>query len=165
MSDSPPANPADGDQPTDQPATGEPAGDAPPEQPGEDGRYPAEVVERLRREAAERRTRARDAYQALAAANARAEAASARLLALSVERYAGALADPADLLTYVKAEDLLGDDGLPGPDRITAAANELLSRKPHLGNRRPAGDIDQGPRGTTPPEPFDFSAVLREAAG
>lgn len=133
-------------------------------EPESDGRYPAEVVEGLRREAAERRTRAREAEEALATAQEQNKALSARLLDLTVTAHAGTLADPADLLTYTEAGELLGDDGLPDPEKVTTAAAELVARKPQLA-RRPLGDIDQGARGTAPEAPFDFAGLLKRAAG
>jgi hypothetical protein len=130
-------------------------------EPGDDGRYPAEIVQRLRQEAAERRTRARESDEASQAAAARTERA---LHALWEARRDAAtrdlLADPTDLDGTL---DMLDDDGLPDSDRIRAAAEALVAAKPHLASRRPAGDIDQGARGTVP-EPVNLAAIIRQAA-
>lgn len=154
---------------TDPPATDPPPADLPDDapdvgDPGEDGRYPAEVVARLRQEAADRRQRARTAEEALEVANGRVSALSDRLLAVEIASATSTiLADPADLSTFAEAADLTGEDGLPDRDKIVAAANDLVARKPHLASRRPAGDVDQGARGR-PAESFDFAARLRAAA-
>lgn len=72
----------------------------------------------------------------------------------------GRLADPDDL-PYDDA--LLGDDGLPDPERVAAAVEALLNRKPHLASRTPAGDIAQGAQ----PDPVDvdLAGMLRAGAG
>ncbi|MEJ7765030.1 MAG: WhiB family transcriptional regulator [Acidimicrobiales bacterium] len=89
-----------------------------------------------------------------------------RLLALEVaSATAGVLADPSDLTAYVSAADLVDDDGNPDAGKITAAATELASRKPHLAPRLgPTGDVDQGARAPGP-ETFDLAGALRAAAG
>ena len=133
--------------------------------PGEDGRFDAEYVGRLRSEAAERRTRAKQAEDALEAERTRSKARADRLLALEVERITrGVLADPSDLLAHVAAADLLDADGDADPDKIATAAAELIARKAHLAPRTPTGDVDQGARGGAG-ESFDLAAVLRSAAG
>ena len=131
----------------------------PPEPPAEEepDTFPREVVERLRQEAAERRTAARTAEE-------RAERLQERLVAAGVALHArGALEDPTDLLAHVDAAELVDDDGAPDAERIRAAAAALVERKPHLGPRRPTGNVDQGARTAAPP-PFDLSEVLRQAA-
>lgn len=137
----------------------------PEPEPGEDGTFPAEVVTRLRREAAERRVAARDAEEATSAANARLEALGARLLALEVaDATRGVLADPTDLLAHVPAADLVDEEGNPSAERIKAAAAELVTRKAHLAPpTRPSGDVDQGARAPSAPV-FDFADALRRAA-
>lgn len=132
-------------------------------EPGDDGRYPAEIVQNLRREAADRRRKARDADQARQAADDRVAQLSERLIAASVAQHATTLADPADLLAHVDAADLTDDDGMPDPAKITSSATALLVKKPHLASRRPAGDIDQGARSDAR-EAVDFADVLRGAA-
>jgi hypothetical protein len=46
---------------------------------------------------------------------------------------------------------------------LEAAVDELIARKPHLANRRPSGDVDQGAReqGQT----VDLAGMLRARAG
>lgn len=132
-------------------------------EPGDDGRYPAEIVQKLRHEAADRRTKAREADAARQAADARAAKLTERLLTASLAQHAGTLADPSDLLAHVDAADLCDDDGLPDPAKIAVAATALLAKKPHLGSRKPAGDVDQGARGG-PPATVDFADLLRRAA-
>lgn len=96
----------------------------------------------------------------------RAEAAEHRVKAKRAEEYAqevfygrvaalGKLADPTDL-SYDEA--LLEDRSA-----MEAAIDELLTRKPHLADRRPTGDVDQGPRpqGQT----VDLAGMLRSRAG
>ena len=90
--------------------------------------FPREYVERLRRESAEHRTRAK-----------RADDLAARVFRLEVAA-TGRLADPADLAF----DEALLDD----PAALTAAIDDLLSRKPHLASRRPTGTVDQGVRET-----------------
>jgi hypothetical protein len=135
--------------------------DAPTEstapEPDNDGRFPAEYVKTLRDEAAARRVSEREAIQ-------RGDALVARNTALTVaQSAAGILAEPADLLRYVDAADLEGDDGLTDPDKATEAAKKLAAEKPHLAARRTAGDVGQGPRGTSVPPATDFAEILRGA--
>lgn len=99
------------------------------ETPPEDGdTFPREYVERLRRESAEHRTRAK-----------RADELAARVFRLEVAA-TGRLADPDDL----PYDDALLED----PAALTAAIDALLSAKPHLASRRPRGEVDQGVRET-----------------
>ena len=105
--------------------------------------FPREVVERLRRESAGYRERAQraDGY--------------AQRLHQELVRATGRLADPADLPF---------DEGhLDDPAALSAAVDDLLSRKPHLGARRPLGDIGQG--ATRSAAGVDLAAILREATG
>ncbi len=67
----------------------------------------------------------------------------------------GRLADPTDL-AFDAAH-------LDDPDALTAAIEELLTRKPHLASRRPLGDIGQGATRTT--DTVDLAGILRERAG
>ncbi|HEX9993820.1 MAG TPA: hypothetical protein VGB14_12905 [Acidimicrobiales bacterium] len=141
------------DQPTD-PTPGAPEADADP--PEDADTFPRSYVERLRAEAADRRTAARDA-------EARAEALTRRLLTAEVARAVdGVLADGDDLTAHVPAAELVGEDGLPDAERIRAAAEALAERKPHLAARR-FGEADLGVRRQAPS--FDLAAVLRDAAG
>lgn len=111
--------------------------------------FPREYVERLRQESAGYRTRAQ-----------RADALAERLMTATVrEATAGILADPTDLPA---SDDLLGEDGMPDPERIRTAANALVGRKPHLADRRPRGDADQGAR--PPAADVDLAGILRSRA-
>lgn len=103
--------------------------------------FPREVVEKLRQENGKYRQRAGHAD------------ALAQRLHTELVRATGRLADPADL--PFDAEHL--DD----PEKLTAAVDELLTAKPHLAARRPAGDIGQGNRGGAA-EPFSLLGLLKE---
>lgn len=89
--------------------------------------FPREYVENLRQENGRYRQRAQqaDAY--------------AQRLHTELVRATGRLADPTDL-TF--DEEHLGD-----ADKLVAAIDDLLARKPHLASRKPVGDIGQGGRG------------------
>lgn len=125
-----------------------PAGPDPTRDTPEPELFPREYVERLRQEAAEHRTKAK-----------RGDALAQRLV-LSYAQALGKLADPRDL-PYDDA--LCDDDGIPDPTKIADAVDELLTRKPHLGDRRPRGDVGQG--ATTEAVTFDLAGMLRSAAG
>lgn len=104
--------------------------------------FPRSYVEELRQENGKYRQRAQqaDAY--------------AQRLHTELVRATGRLADPTDL--PFKA------DHLDSAESLSSAIDELLSRKPHLANRRPFGDIGQGQRsngGTV-----DLAAILRQQA-
>lgn len=114
------------------------------------GAFARAYVERLRAENAEHRTKAK-----------RADELAARLLAATVaSATAGILADPTDLPA---GDDLYDDDGFPDADRITEAAKELVSRKPHLADRRPSGPVEQGPRDQ--PADVSLARIMRTLAG
>jgi hypothetical protein len=104
-------------------------------------------VQKLRDEAAGHRVKAKRA-DGLAAALVTAQAA-----------LTGRMADPTDL-PY--DEELLDDDGLVDNDKVTAAVEDLLRRKPHLAARRPHGDVGQGAR----PESSEvgLASLLRRGA-
>ncbi|WP_281711784.1 hypothetical protein [Dermacoccus nishinomiyaensis] len=126
------------------PDTSEGAEQAPPE----DGdTFPREYVERLRAEAAERRTEAREAREAL-------EPLQRRLLAALVAG-TGRLADPTDLAFDA---ELLDDDAALG-----AALDDLLAAKPHLASRRVSGDVGQG-RAVGAGSGFSLAGALAERA-
>jgi hypothetical protein len=113
---------AEADTTTDQPAenaTTEPAEDA--------ETFPRDYVEKLRKESAGYREKAK------AADNLAARLHTALVAAT------GKLADPSDL-TF-DAEHL--DDA----DALSAAIDALTDAKPHLKARRPTGDVSQGARG------------------
>lgn len=127
-----------------------PSGDSPedvsPTGETEPETFPREYVEQLRQESAGYRTRAQ-----------RADALAERLMVATVrEATAGILADSTDLVT---TDALLDDNGMPDPERIAEAARELVGRKPHLADRRPRGDADQGARSTS--ADVDLAGMLR----
>jgi len=104
--------------------------------------FPRAVVEELRRENAEARTKAK-----------RAEEMSRRLH-LELVRATGKLADPDDLpFDEAHLEDV---------DVLDAAIADLLTRKPHLASRRPTGDIGQG--ATTDAAGVNLAGMLRARA-
>lgn len=104
--------------------------------------FPRAVVERLRRESAEHRTRARDRDDL------------AHRLHGALVTATGRLADPSDLPF---------DEGhLTDPDALAEAVDELLTRKPHLAARVPRGDIAQGPQSGD--EAVDLAGIMRGLA-
>lgn len=149
--ETPPETPApealDGPETPDQPETGQQ--DTP-----EPDTFPRDYVERLRRESAGYRERA-----------GRSDELGTRLLTATVAAHGGALADPGDLLHFGSPADLMGEDGYPDPERITAAAEALVTARPHLATRRVSGDAGQGARGSVPKAAPDLAAILRGAAG
>jgi len=104
--------------------------------------FPREYVQRLRDESAKHRTRAQ-----------RADDLAARLQTALVAA-TGRLADPSDL----PFDESHVDDA----EALTAAIDDLLTRKPHLTSRRPAGDVGQG--ATNPSETVDLAGMLRARA-
>lgn len=122
------------------------------EQPADDGKpetFDREYVEELRRENAAARVRAKRA-DTLAAA-----------LATSYAELAGRLADSTDL-PY--SPDLCDEDGVPDEQKVRAAVDALLERKPHLASRRPVGDVGQGAR-PGEPDGVSLAGLLRAGAG
>lgn len=109
-------------------------------------------VEKLRAEAAEHRTKARDAQAAL-------EASEARYRALAVEHAAtGVLARP-DALEW--QENWTGDDGSADLDAIRAAATEYAHQYPHAAVV--AGDVGQGFKDSATTS-VDIAGMLRANA-
>lgn len=102
--------------------------------------FPRDVVEKLRRENGKYRQRAQ-----------RADALAQRLH-LELVRATGRLADPTDLD--------FDEDHLDDPEKLAAAVDDLLERKPHLASRRPVGDIGQGKRGAAS-QPFSLLDTLK----
>lgn len=100
-------------------------------------------VERLRKEAADARVRAKDRDDLAAALWTANVAATSRL------------ADPTDLGMPDDADPL-------DADALTAAVDDLLTRKPHLASRRPRGQIGQGETGST--ASADLAGMLRSRA-
>lgn len=104
--------------------------------------FPRSVVEKLRKENAGYRDKAKKAET-----YAR-ELFSARVAAT------GRLADPDDL----SFDEALLDDH----DALTAAVEELVARKPHLALRKPRGDVGAG--ATTNGSSVDLAGILRSRA-
>lgn len=114
---------------------------------GEQGKpetFPRDYVERLRAENARYRQRAQD-RDTLAAALWQARVAAT-----------GRLADPTDLALPADADPI-------DADTVAAAVDELLTRKPHLASRRPAGDIGQGATSGAS-DTVDLAGLLRARA-
>lgn len=99
--------------------------EAPEEEPAEDQEtFPRSYVEKLRKEAAGHRDRAK-----------RADDFAQRLHTALVEA-TGRLADARDL-PYEESH-------LDNPEALSEAIAELLADKPHLASRKPMGNIGQG---------------------
>ncbi|WP_218220236.1 hypothetical protein [Nesterenkonia sp. Act20] len=105
--------------------------------------FPRSYVEKLRDENAKYRQRAQ-----------RADELAHELHRSRVEA-TGRLADPTDLE--------FSDEHLNDADKLTAAIDELLTRKPHLAARKPSGNIGQGSvtHGTST---VDLAGLLRAGA-
>lgn len=128
-----------------------PSGGTADDQPDDDDgpeRFDREYVEKLRRENAAARVKAKHA-----------DTLGQRLVA-SYATLTGRLADPTDL---AYSDDLCDEHGVPDEAKVAAAVDELLERKPHLASRRPVGDVGQGAR----PEPdgVSLAGLLRAGAG
>lgn len=104
--------------------------------------FPREYVEKLRKEAADARVKAK-----------RADDLAARLHTALVAA-TGRLADPSDLP--------FDDAHLEDADALNAAVDALLARKPHLASRRPVGSIGQG--ATAPADSVSLAGILRHNA-
>ena len=102
--------------------------DSESDQDGDPDVFPREYVENLRQENGRYRQRAGQA-------DTYAERLHTALVAAT-----GKLADPSDL-PFDEAH-------LDDPERLSAAVDDLISRKPHLASRKPSGDIGQGGRGS-----------------
>lgn len=100
-------------------------GSSPDDQPDA---FPREYVEKLRRENAEARAKAKHTDELAR------EVFTLRVAAT------GRLADPTDL-PYV--------EGLTEPQELSEAIDTLLASKPHLAARRPRGSIGQGATGAS----------------
>lgn len=114
---------------------------------GGDDSFSRAYVEQLRTEAAESRVKAKRAEEL-------EEALRAAVTAMATQ---GILADPTDLAWDDRFN---GENGMPDQEAIRAAAEELASRKPHLGRVR--GDVGAGVRGEEPM--VSLSALLRSGA-
>lgn len=157
------AHMSDGDKPVDDkqsgketsaPGSGPDGGGQAPERPEGEETFDRAYVEKLRKESADYRTKAK-----------RSDDLQARLLDAAIrEGTAGVLEDPTDL--RIEPEDVMDDDGFPDVEKVRAAAQELAKEKPHLARRRPAGDVGQGARQEPAKDVVDiFSRTLRDAAG
>ncbi len=104
--------------------------------------FPRDYVEKLRKEAADARVKAK-----------RADDLAARLHTALVAA-TGRLADPSDL-PFDEAH-------LEDADALTAAVDALVTAKPHLASRRPFGAIGQG--ATPSPAGVDLAGILRAGA-
>ncbi len=109
--------------------------------------FDREYVQKLRDEAAGHRVKAK-----------RTDALNARL-ATAQAALTGRLADPTDLPF---TDDLLDDDGLVDEDKVRAAVDGLIKRKPHLAARRPTGNVGQGARPEV--EEVGLASLLRRGA-
>ncbi|MBZ4498038.1 hypothetical protein [Dermacoccus sp. Tok2021] len=110
--------------------------------PSGDETFPREYVEKLRKENADARVKAK-----------RADDLAARLHTALVAA-TGRLADPSDLP--------FDDAHLEDEDALNAAVDALLARKPHLASRRPVGSIGQG--ATAPADSVSLAGILRQNA-
>lgn len=115
---------------------------------GDPETFDREYVTKLRDEAAANRVKAK-----------RAEDAETRLREVAIaQAVQGILTDPTDLGW---AEEYADDDGWPDPEKIRAAAEGLVDRKPHLG--RPTGDVGQG-RHSDRDDSVSLTGLLRAGA-
>jgi hypothetical protein len=121
--------------------------DASPTGETEPETFDREYVQKLRDEAAGHRVKAK-----------RTDALNARL-ATAQAALTGKLADPTDLPF---TDDLLDEDGLVDEDKVRAAVDDLVKRKPHLAARRPTGNVGQGARPEAPE--IGLAAMLRRGA-
>ncbi|MEU9349036.1 hypothetical protein AB0D74_48350 [Streptomyces sp. NPDC048278] len=103
------------------------------------------------------KTEAEKQADALKAAQARAESATRLAVSSSVQALAaGRFQDPLDAVEALQGGSYLTDNGTVDQAAITAALDDLLTRKPHWaagdpGPRTPRPDPSQGPRpGGTP---------------
>lgn len=110
---------------------------------------PAAYVKELREEAAQYRVAAK-----------KSEELTTRLV-VALGAQTGRLADASDLPV---TDDLLDDDGMPDVEKVSAAVDDLLTRKPHLASTRVGGDIGQGVRGGVEPM-VSLADLLRSGAG
>ena len=104
--------------------------------------FPREYVEKLRDENAKYRQRAQKADDL------------AKRLHNALVAASGRLADPSDL-PYEESH-------LDDPEALETAISELLAKKPHLGSRKPSGNIGQGVSGST--GAVDLAAMMRARA-
>ena len=104
--------------------------------------FPRDYVEKLRDENAKYRQRAQRADDL------------AHRLHNALTAATGRLADPSDL-PYEESH-------LDDPEALQRAIQELLEKKPHLGSRKPVGNIGQGVSSST--DAVDLAAMMRARA-
>ena len=104
--------------------------------------FPRDYVEKLRDENAKYRQRAQKADDL------------AHRLHNALTAATGRLADPSDL-PYDESH-------LDDPEALQRAIQELLEKKPHLGSRKPVGNIGQGVSSST--DAVDLAAMMRARA-
>jgi hypothetical protein len=122
---------------------------APEDTADEPKTFDADYVAKLRQEAAEARTKAKEASE-------RGDSLSELLLTRSIEQAtAGILIDPTDL---PRAGDYFTDAGSPDLAKIKAAAEQLATAKPYLS--RPRGSVSQGARESSP-APASLGDMIR----
>lgn len=86
--------------------------------------FPRDYVQKLRKESADHRAKAKD------------RDALARRLHTALAAATGRLADPTDLQ--------FDESHLTDADALTAAIEALIAAKPHLASRKPTGNVGQG---------------------
>lgn len=104
--------------------------------------FPRDYVEKLRKEAAAYREKAKGRDEL------------AQRLHTALVAATGRLADPSDLA--------FDEAHLDDEEALTAALDELLDRKPHLASRRPRGDVGQGATANT--TTVNLAGLLRARA-
>lgn len=182
----PNADPADpGQPPADppQPPAGGDEGDTPLGPAGEkalaEWKRRAKDAETLSKDQAARlkafedrdKTEAEKQADALAAATDRAEKATRLAVSAKVEALAaGRFTDPQDAVDALKDGTYLTDEGAVDQAAITAALEQLLTRKPHWaatepGPRVPRPDPAQGARPDGPPPSIGQQIADAEAKG
>ncbi|MFT4395792.1 hypothetical protein ACLTEW_12745 [Gordonia lacunae] len=124
----PTPQPDDQPQPSEAQQPDEPTENEPTPEPEPDV-FPRAYIERLRKENADYRNRAKAADDL------------AKRLHTELVRATGKLADPTDMP--------FDAEHLEDPDKLTASIDQLLSVKPHLKARRIVGAVGQGESGTT----------------
>jgi hypothetical protein len=95
----------------------------------------------------------REAEEAVRA-EVRRERVLDRIEVLAAKDFADA--EDARLRLGTRADEFVGKDGEVDSDAVRAALAQLLKDKPHLtarGDGRPKGDVDQGARPTSKPDP------------
>lgn len=104
--------------------------------------FPRDYVERLRKESAKYRERAKAADDLAAR------------LHIALVTATGRLADPTDL-PFDEAH-------LDDEDALRSAVDDLIARKPHLASRKPHGDVGQGVG--SPVNTVNLAGILRAGA-